>query len=187
MAWCFNYNLNVWTKHTFADYITMYGYYFLEAAMTWDDLTGSWQQQTFRWDDRTILSHAPTTLFGDKDGYVYEYDKLTNNDDGIAIDAYFDTKDFVRRDASGRVLRHRVLGIDVYYKGPSLKVYYSTDRGVTWSLVSTLARSTSFTRTPVYLRVDSEFTRFRFRNSESNEHFDFERAELRWQLAGSRL
>jgi len=189
MAWCFNYNLNKWTRHTFGNYITAFGYYFLERAMTWNDLVGSWDSQAWRWDDRTILSHAPTTLFGDVDGYVFEYDKLTNNDDGTAIDAYFDTKDFVRRDPNtGRVVRQRILQLDVYYTGQSLDVSYSIDKGRNWTAIGTLPASTNMEiARSLYLRLDCERVRYRFRNANLNQHFEFNSANIYWQFAGTRL
>lgn len=185
MAWCFNYNLNKWTKHTFGNYITAFGYYFLERAMTWNDLIGSWDEQTFRWDDRTILSSAPTTLFGDKDGYVYEYDRLTNNDDETAIDAYFDTKDF---NFTQLMQRQRILRLDTYYTGPSLTVSYSIDKGKTWTVIGTLEASLNL-EIPrrLFLRLDCNMVRFKFQNANLNEHFEYSRSNIFWQTAGIRI
>jgi len=187
-AWAFNWELNKWTKHKFANYLTAYGYYWLEQKIRWCDLVGRWKDQNWRWGDRRILAQAPTTLFGDKDGNVYEYTTLENNDDGVAIDAYFDTKDFIMRDATGRLIRQRFMGIDVYYIGPSLKVYCSIDRGTTWNLYGTLSASTSLdTPKKLRLRVNGKFLRLRFRNSELNEHFEFSHAEIFREPAGARL
>jgi hypothetical protein len=185
IAWCFNYDLNKWTMHSFGDFITMFGYYFLEAAVTWDDLTGTWDQQTWRWDDRTILKHAPTTIFGDKDGYVYEYDQLKNDDDDSAIDAYFDTKDF---NFTQLTSRQRVLRLDCYYTGNGLDVSYSIDKGDTWTAIGTLDDSVDMeTPRSLYLRLDCNMVRFRFRNNTASEHFEFSRANIYWQPAGGKL
>lgn len=185
MAWCFNYNLNKWTKHRFGNYITAFGYYFLERAMTWNDLIGSWDEQDFRWDDRTILSSAPTTLFGDVNGFVYEYDRLTNNDDETAIEAYFDTKDF---NFTQLMSRQRILRLDTYYTGLSLEVFYSVNKGKTWTDIGTLEASLNL-EIPrrLFLRLDCNMVRFRFRNANLNEHFEFSRANIFWQTAGIRL
>lgn len=185
MAWVFNYNLNKWTRHTFAHKITSFGYYFLESNLTWNDVAGGWQDQTFRWDDRNILATAPTTLFGDSNGYIYKYDRLTNNDDGKVVDAFFDTKDF---NFTQLTSRQRILRIDTYYTGQSLGVSYSIDKGVTWTLIGTLPRSTNM-ETPrrLFMRLDCNQVRFRFQNGNLNEHIEFSRANIYWQKSGGKL
>jgi len=185
IAWCFNYNLNKWTRHSYNDFITGYGYYELEATMTIDDLIGTIDQQTWKFDDRTILQTAPINLFGDKDGYVYQYDRLVNNEDGETIDAWFSTKDF---NPTQLMQRFRLLRIDVYYIGGSLNVAYSTDKGTTWTDIGTLSESRNFeTPRSLYCRADMNMARLRFRNNNSGEHFEFSRANIYWQPAGRRL
>lgn len=184
IAWCFNYNLNKWTRHSFNDYITMYGYYELEATMTIDDLVGTIDQQTWRIDDRTILQSMPTTLFGDKDGNMYEYSRRVNNEDGVAIDGWFATKDLNPTQLMSRWLLKR---IDVYFTG-ILDVEYSIDKGSTWTSIGTLSLNSDLTSPQrLWCKLDLLMARLRFRNANSGEHFEWSRCNLYWEPAGRRL
>jgi hypothetical protein len=185
IAWCFNYELNKWTRHTYNDFITMYGYYELESTRTWADLIGSWKAQTWRWDDRTTLQAAPTNLFGDSSGNIYEYSRSVNNEDGTAIDAWFSTKDI---NPTQLMQRFRALRLDVYYTGNGLTVHYSIDKGKSWVSVGTLSANNNMEDIQrLFLRLDTNMVRFRFRNNTAGEHFEFSRANLYWQPAGGRL
>jgi len=184
-AWVFNYDLNKWTKHTFADSLSSFGYYEKQAQLTVGDLAGTIGEQTWRFGDRTILKAAPTTLFGDINGYIYEYDRLINNDDGTTIDGWFSTKDFIFTQLMERM---RLLRMDVYFSGGgTLDVAYSTDRGVTWAGERTLAANSDFSIRRAYWRVDCGMVRFRYRNNVAGEHFDFREARIYWQPAGRRM
>lgn len=184
-TWIFNYDRNKWTKGKTADFISMYGYYEKQSQLTIGELTGTVGQQTWRIGDRTTLQAMPVTLLGDVDGYVYEYDTLSNDDNDTAIDAWFSTKDFNPTTLQQRFLITR---IDVYYTGNDLNVSYSTDKGTTWTSVGDLG-SNSNIETPVslHMRLDCLMCRFRFRNNTSAEHFEFSRANVYWKPTGIRF
>ena len=185
MVWCFNYNLNKWTRHSFNDFITMYGYYELESTMTFDDLQGTFDEQTWRFDDRTILQAMPTNLFGDEAGNMYEYSRQVNNEDGVAIDGWFATKDFNPTQLMSRWLLKR---IDVYFTGNNLDVEYSIDKGSTWTSIGTLTLNTDLSiPQPLFCKLDLLMARLRFRNANSGEHFEWSRCNLYWEPAGRRL
>jgi hypothetical protein len=184
-AWVFNYSLNKWTKHTVSDYMSSYGYYEKQTRLTIGDLVGTIGEQAWRFGDRTTLQTAPTTLLGDTDGYIYEYDRLVGNDDGTAIDGWFSTKDFIFTNLQ---MRQRIQRMDVYFNGGgSLNVAYSTDRGVTWNGERTLAANSTYAIRRAYWRLDCDMVRFRFRNNESSQHFSFREARLYWTTGGKRL
>lgn len=190
-AWVFNYGLNKWTRHDFGavdgttNGISFYGYYEKQTTLTIGDLQGTIGEQTWRFGDREVLEAAPTTLFGDTDGYVYEYDRLVSNDDGTTIDAWFSTKDFMFTQLMERQV---ILRIDVYFDGGGdLKVAYSTDRGSTWSDETTLSGNFTYAINRLYWWVDCDMIRFRFRNNNSSEHFDFREARIYWQPSGRRF
>lgn len=184
-AWVFNYELNKWTKHSIADYMSNFGYYEKQSQMTIGDLVGIIGAQTWRFGDRTTLESNPTTLLGDTSGYVYEYDRLVNNDDGTAIDGWFSTKDFI---FTQLMQRARILRMDVYFSGGgTLKVTYSTDRGVTWKEERTLASNNDFSIRRAYWRLDCDMVRFRFRNNTAGENFQFREARIYYTAAGRRL
>ncbi len=190
-AWVFNYELNKWSKHDFAavdgttNGISNYGYYEKQTTLTIGDLKGTIGEQTWRFGDRTVLDAAPTTLFADTDGYIYEYDRLVSNDDGTTIDAWFSTKDFMFAQLMERQV---ILRMDVYFGGEGdLKVAYSTDFGLTWNDERTLSGQDTYAIARVYWRIDCDMIRFRFRNNNAGEHFDFREARIYWQPSGSRF
>lgn len=185
MAWVLNRELGRWTRHKFADYMTAYGRYYIEDAIRVGDLTMKVRDMIWRIGDRRLLSRTPTLLFGDKDGYVYEYNTLENDDNGVAIDAWFDTKDF---DFVGPGARQRIVRLDVYYIGSSLSVYYSTDKGKNWTLLKILSTSTNLDIPQVCkFRINCPYFRLRFQNANAGETFEFQKAIIYYQRAGVRL
>lgn len=190
-AWVFNYELNKWTKHDFATVdgttngISYYGYYEKQAGLTIGDLQGTIGEQTWRFGDREVLEAAPTTLFTDTDGYVYEYDRLISNDNGTTVDAWFSTKDFMFTNLMERQI---ILRMDIYFGGGGdLKVAYSTDLGSTWENERTLSGQDTYAIDRAYWRIDCPLIRFRFRNNNASEHFDFREARIYWQPSGRRF
>ncbi len=184
-TWCYNYKLKSWTKFSVADYVSMYGYFQLEASVTIEDLVGTIAQQDWRIGARTSLASMPTTLLGDTSGYVYEYDPTLSNDDGTLIDSSFETKDF---NPTQFMQQFRVTRLDVYYTGTSLKVYYSLDKGANYTLAGTLSSSTTLdVINRVWMRLDTNQIRFKFANANSGEHFEFSRANMFWEPSGGRL
>ena len=185
IAWVLNRELAAWTRHAFADYFTACGYYYIEDALRIGDLTMKIRDMTWRIGDRRLLSRTPTLLFGDKDGYTYEYNAVEANDNGTAIDAWFDTKDSF---LAGPDARMRVVRLDVYYTGASLEVYYSTDKGTSWTLLTTLGTSTTLEYPQIVkFRINCQQIRWRFRNAETDQTFAYQRAVMYWQKAGTRL
>ncbi len=183
-AWCFNYDLNRWTRHSIADTMSMFGYFQLESSVQIQDLIGTIAQQNWRIGARTSLASMPITLFGDTDGRVYEYDPTISNDDGILINSYFDTKDF---NPTLYMQQFLVTRLDVYFAGEGLDVYYSTNKGTNWNLATSLGSSNSLDDpNRVWLKVDCNEIRWRFENKESGEHFDFSRANMFWAPTGRR-
>ena len=184
-VWCYNYDLNKWSRHNLNDTMSSYGYYEKQAQLTIGDLQGTIGQQTWRIGDRATLSAAPTTLFADISGYIYEYDTLTNDDDGNAIDGWFSTKDF---NPTQLMQRFRITRIDVYYTGNGLDVAYSTDKGLSWTPIGTLDANSNLEEPQrLFLKLDCLLCRLRFRNSNSGEHFEFNRASIYWEPSGRRL
>lgn len=181
IAWVYNYKLNSWTKHKASDYLTTYGHYEVHSSITYADLVGSYNAQRWRFNDRTVLASTPTLVFGDIDGYVYEYDPNVTNDDGDAINGYFDTKDF---NFTNLMSQQRVTRMDTSWIGSGLDVYYSTDQGVTWNLIKSLGSRTTFDRQKLSFRISSDWVRFRFRNNADNGWFSWNRGNIYWQKGG---
>jgi len=185
-AWCLHYDTGKWTRHSFADFLTAQGEYAAAAGgITIGELTMTVGQMNWRIGERASASSAPTTLFGDSDGNVYEYKRVNVNDNDTAVDAWFSTKDF---NPTRFNTRFRVNRIDTYYQGSGLDVHYSTNKGASWTSIGSIAASNNLeTPQQLFLKLDAPLCRLRWRNSDSNENFSFSRATIYWEPSGGRL
>jgi len=162
----YNYVKKAWTRGPALN-ITKAGFYTKQATSTWNTMVGTWDQQTARWDDRTFLDNAPTNLFGDSGGYIYENDYSLNNRNGVAIDAYFDSKDWILDNWD---IQKYFCRLDLFARGDSVSVYYSLDEGRTWILLETKTLDTNnFLQYKFDFRISADKIRFRFRNPNLNE------------------
>jgi hypothetical protein len=185
MAWCYNWELDKWTRLSFTDSFSLYGYYEKQAGRTIGDLEGTIGEQMWRIGSRSMLSAMPVTLLGDIDGYVYEYDSTEANDDGTAIDSWFSTKDFNFTQLTGRF---RIVRVDTFFTGTGVTLQYSLDKGVTWTTIATFGANNNLEDVQRgYVRLDASQVRFRWRNNSSGGHFSFARANIYWQWSGRRL
>ena len=180
-AWCYNYELKSWSKYIFNDYITRAGLYQLQASVTMNELVGTFDQQDWRFDDRTLLKSMPTTVLGDKDGYVYEYLQAEHDENDVAIKGIFETKDY---NLTNLVVQMRCSRLDISWIGSGLDVYYSTDSGSSWTLIKSIGAREVWDRQQLSFRVSSDLIRFRFINDSSRGWFHFKRAVLYWQPGG---
>jgi hypothetical protein len=185
-AFVYNYEMNKWVgRWQFADAFQCANWYQKQESVTIGELSGTIGQQTWRFGDKRGFADAPVTVFADKDGYAFVYDKLVYNDDSAtAIDAWWSTKDFQFTALKSRQL---ILGLDVYYTGGTLAVSYSTDSGVTWSTATTLAAQSGYDVAHIYWKLDCSQVRFRFRNNVAGEHVRIRELRIKWQPAGGRL
>ena len=144
---------------------------------TWADRAIAWDSDTTNWDSIQNLSLNPIVVFGDSSGLSTRRTSNSNNDNGTAIEAYLETKDFTGEDFGvpdfGVMMRWKGLGL--WAKGNTMKVYYSTDEGSTWNLVENLALSSSYPSDsaplPSYFDVVSSQIRYRFYNGVAGESF----------------
>ena len=152
---------------------TAFGYYETKTTVTWNTATGTYDAQTARWNDSSLLSLAPLNLYGDGSGYVYKGSNVKNLA-GSLIDAYWDTKDFVTGDGYRRTMTNW-MELHFEAKGDKVDVCYSTDLGATWS------EAKEFTLTDVWVKYNYDFEinspqiRFRFRNNTISSTFS-----VRW-------
>lgn len=52
---------------------TFTGFFQQEAALTWQNIDGTWEEQTLRWDDRQLQALFPLNLFGTQAGDIFMY------------------------------------------------------------------------------------------------------------------
>lgn len=177
----YNYRTGAIWKDTRSN-TTAAGIYRRTNQITWAELVGSWSSQTWRWNDISFSSLAPTVIYGDTSGNTTEKSNSTS-DNGTAIDAFYETKDFTAQDffpetTYGTMLRFK--GIQIWAKGDAMDVSYSTDSGSTWNIMDTnLALSTDYPTDDAplfsYCDVVASQCRFRFRNNNADEAFSLKK------------
>lgn len=137
-------------------------------GLSWDDMIGSWDSNNERWDGTGLLVSADTLNLSSTDGYTYKIDPSTNSDNAVAVKARWETKDFINDQES----LCRWNGLQLWAKGNSVRVQYSTDGGDTWT-DATGSPMTINDKYPAdsspdifYFDVVSSKIRFRFSNDE---------------------
>ena len=141
------------------------------SGLSWDDMSGSWDSQTGRWDGTGLIEDSDSIIISDYDGYTYAVSNSTRDDDGVAVSAKWVTKDY--QDSQQRIARFNKL--ELWAKGSSVKVEYSTDQGETWveMVDSPMTLSDTYPSMDApdifYFDVVSSTIRFRFSNSTSEE------------------
>ncbi len=131
----YNLKTKVWTERDFGLEFSGGGSASDTSILTWNDLIGSWLDQTFTWGgsvastDRPILllCHPGASISTDP-SFVYQYDGTTSDDDGTAIVTTIDTKDFGLPH-----MESRMDYIDILASGNSVEVLCSIDKGASWT------------------------------------------------------
>lgn len=135
-VWKYNYEMEFWYFDTVLNCITT-ALYKQTGFISWDqDTPGTWDQAVGTWDDQQGVTDSPLPVFGHDTGFVNRLDIGTFNDLNLAVDSRVDTKDYCGLDQNGLERDSRWMQLDVWAKGSSLKLYYSTDYGSNWTFVS---------------------------------------------------
>lgn len=168
--WKYNYRTGFWYFDT-CDQLTSACTYYAASSVSWQDVVGSWNSQTWRWDDKLTTSESPMIMFGDVNGNVYKQNTLVNNDNGVAIDGSWESMDFT---ADKFENYKRWLQLDFEAVGNSVDIAYSTDYGDTWVTIKSNYPLTSGWPTKpyrIYFDVVARNIRFRFKNNRLGETF----------------
>ena len=149
---------------------------------SYDGLSVTWDDMTRRWNERTFDSGSVQINIGKSNGVNTKVDYIVRTDNSTAINAYFVTKDF--QDSQNSVSRWKRM--ELWAKGDTVKVEYSTDAGITWIEASespyTLTNEFPDYDNPliVYFDVIATKIRFRFTNAESNENLTIKQFTLEY-------
>lgn len=190
------YKYNYRTKQVYKDYranLTSLGAYLNTLEVNWDDLSGSWDSQSGRWDSASLAAVNPVIVYGDSSGVTLKRSALTTNDNSVAVESVWDTKDFTAEDMGvpdiDRMVRWK--GLELWAKGNSVKVYYSTNGGDTWTLADSLTLASDYPSDDAplnsYFDVVSSRIRFRFYNATSAESFSLKKYQIEASLREARL
>lgn len=181
------YKYNWRTKQIYKDYranLTALGLFINTLEATWADFDNAWDSETSLWNSVSNLSLSPVVAIGDSSGNSTRRSTTSNNDAGAAIETVWDTKDFTAEDYGipdiDRIMRWK--GLEVWAKGDSMRVYYSTDGGGVWTLATTLSLESDYPEDAsplnVYFDVVSSRIRFRFYNATASESFTLKKYQI---------
>lgn len=150
-----------WAERQFAEAFVGFGFYTSQVNRKWNTLVGSWLQQTWKWNDRTITASSPTTHLMPAVGTkVLEYDYVATLDNGATIPYNVETKDFVSPDVSQRFDM-----LELQIRGTGVEVHYSIDSGGSWNSLGTITRNT-MGRVRMHAQFVFERIRFRFSGTQ---------------------
>ena len=117
-----------------------------------------------------------SVVLGGSNGKVYvESGQL--NDDGTAIQFIWDSGDITVPQVY-RSQYARWLELEFEALGTAISTYYSTDSGVTWTLIATTTLASTFMSYKVFFDTTSRVIRFRFTSNDVDSAF-----ELAWYRA----
>jgi len=151
-----------WTEREFQQEFIGFGFFESRSSRPWSSLIGSWRQQIWRWNERTLLSSSPTThLCCSEENQVMEYDYVDTLDDGVPIAYTVETKDFLAPDSI-----HRFDMLEMGIRGIDVLVQYSVDEGITWVPLGVVNRQ-AMGRVQMHRQFAFEKVRFRWSGSSS--------------------
>lgn len=161
---------------------------------TWNLKVGKWNAQTGKWNEIIQKSLFPVLIFGDSDGKSYKFDYNSKNRATAAIDGFWDSRDFDSAFFFGEEYPGYLFHLTKMFiegaEGDSVSVYYSTDEGVTYTLLETITLTDTPATYPIDCDILAEKVRIRFRNNTVSEtfefrNFSFERPVLRERIVVS--
>lgn len=181
------YKYNWRTKQMYKDtraLLTTMAVFLNTAEDTWDDRALAWDSDTTRWNSVNNLSLNPVVIFGFNNGKTNGRTANTYDDIGVAVESSIETKDFNAEDAGlpDIDVMMRWKGMELWAKGTTLKVYYSTDGGQSYTLIDTATLGSDYPSddAPIQLYFDvvSSRIRFKFLNATSEGSFSLKKYQV---------
>ncbi len=168
-----------------------FGYYKVISSDTWNTI-GDNANTTYdelphelRWDDTTIEALSPLNLYGDTVGRIQQDNESTNNLVGVAIDGFWESKDFVvDKRYRGTITNWMEFSFET--RGNNVDVSYSLDQGQTWSSAVTFALTSAWENYTYDFEANSDLIRFRLRNNTLGETWEGRELEVGFLKASDR-
>jgi hypothetical protein len=134
--------------------------------IAWNDLPYTWDSWVGPWNSLALASLNPVYVFGFSSGAVTKQN-AGSSDNGTAIDAEWDSKDFSSVDYQmDPNLLMRWQGAHVWAKGSgTAEIFYSIDGGSSWSSAGTITLTSDYPNdyAPQVVYFDALSTRCRIR------------------------
>jgi hypothetical protein len=148
-VWVYNYLYNSWS--TFEMSATAFSYDALSTTKTIADLTGTIDQQIWRFDDKLLNALQETTLIGMADGQLYEISPAYSRDwettQNVSISCFWESKDFdMGAPFMEKTYMRLALFHEVSHPATVVTIGISTDSGVSW-YEQDITMRTGFTET----------------------------------------
>lgn len=160
----YNMSRKAWFTRTLSEAVVGFGLYQATNDKTWNDLIGTWADQTWNWNSRSVTANSPTThLCGADVNQVYEYNYTATTDAGASISYEVETKDFGH---PRYMIRYDTF--DFRMKGTNVLVEYSIDEGLTWTTLYTITNS-ALTRVVRQKQIISQWLRLKLTGSSDFE------------------
>lgn len=134
-VWVYNYDYDAWTAWRLP--MTGFGYDSIQNIITIDAISGTVEEQNWRFDEKRIEALAPTNLIGQPDGQIYELKAdLLYDWDGVMptpVIGYWESKDF---DLDAPHIDKTLSRLLIYHSPEhpinTVTVGASTDGGANW-------------------------------------------------------
>jgi hypothetical protein len=148
MCVVYNYQTRQWMFWQFNDvsnvmmYLTAQGEYIKTYAPTWEEIETAgitWEDWDVRWQDLIVNENFGRLIFGDTNGYLYEYSEDNTTDSGSDIVSTIVTKDYPLNQLSAdfrlleTVLQLRLKENSIGFYPADITVRASVDAGRNWS------------------------------------------------------
>ena len=164
-VWVYNYFDKTWDNYELSDTMSAPGFSSRSAGVTFDNLVGTMDEQTWSGDDRTVLFGSPINILGADSGKVFDIDQNADNDAGVAITAELQSRDFYAEDPNNEVTITRLV-VMYRYQGVAavLTIGVSLDGGSNWTEQSvTVAAGQSLEILEAHADIIVTGIKFRFR------------------------
>jgi len=137
------------------------------------DIGWTWEAMTMRWSDLIVNENFARMIFGDSNGYLYEYAEDNTTDSGFAISSSLMTKDYPLNKIETdfrlleTILQLRLKESSTGYYAATMTIRASVDAGRNWTLWQTvpLDGNEPYMEKKIYWNMVGKHCRFEIRFS----------------------
>ena len=124
-----------WSVQEFSNIPTCFGYFSEDKSLTWEMMTETWNQASISaltWRDCSVSPGFPFMVMGDATR-VFVLDGRSITDNSIEVDGWWDSIDFTVPEHY-QSMNGRWCELEIEIAGIDASVYYSTNKGLSWTL-----------------------------------------------------